>query len=202
MEKYEPESSGSEPALLIERLARVMRAAEYEAGLDPVQWEALRYLARCNRFSNSPTGLTAYLAATKGTISQTIKVLERKGLIERKPREGEGRSIVLTLTHAGEAILQHDPWHRVTTRVAAFGENNKNLFRNLLQSLVMGELNYNGLKTFGVCRSCRFFVSDGAVDDPNGPHRCGLLNVALRNEDANRICAEHEVPSHASHHSL
>ena len=62
----------------LERLARIMRAREHEGGLNPAQWEALRYLSRANRFSDSPGALTRYLGATKGTISQTLMALERK----------------------------------------------------------------------------------------------------------------------------
>ena len=65
----------------LERLTRLMRAGEHEGGLNPAQWEALRYLSRANRFSNSPIALTRFLGSTKGTISQTIKALERKGFI-------------------------------------------------------------------------------------------------------------------------
>ena len=54
----------------LERLARLMRAKEHEDGLNPAQWESLRYLARANRFSNSPGALTRYLGATKGTMVQ------------------------------------------------------------------------------------------------------------------------------------
>ena len=70
----------------LERLARVMRAREHEDGLNPAQWEALRFLTRANRFSNSPGALTRYLGATKGTISQTVMALERKGFISQGAR--------------------------------------------------------------------------------------------------------------------
>ena len=61
----------------LERLARLMRAREHEDGLNPAQWEALRFLSRANRFSNAPGALTRYLGATKGTVSQTLMALER-----------------------------------------------------------------------------------------------------------------------------
>ncbi len=90
----------------LERLARLMRAGEHEGGLNPAQWEALRYLSRANRFSNSPIALTRFLGSTKGTISQTIKALERKGFIAKSPRENEGRSICLALTDKGSEASQ------------------------------------------------------------------------------------------------
>lgn len=180
-----------EVAVLIERLARLMRASEHEAGLNPAQWEALRYLARCNRFSNSPGALTAYLAATKGTVSQTILALERKGLIRKTPRPGKGRSIALTLTKAGEAILRRDPWRRVSTRAMTLAPHQRGSLNDALIAIVTGELADNRLKTFGVCRSCRFFMPGGMTDGLDRPHRCGLLKVDLSGGDADLICVEH-----------
>lgn len=85
-------------ASLIERLVRLLRSEEFDSGLIPAQWEALRYLARCNRFSDSPAALAAYMGSTRGTVSQTVRALERKGLVEKTPRQGEGRSVTLGLS--------------------------------------------------------------------------------------------------------
>lgn len=64
----------------LERLTSLMRAWSREqplvAELQPVQLSALHYLARCNRYSDTPLGVTEYLGLTKGTVSQSLKVLE------------------------------------------------------------------------------------------------------------------------------
>lgn len=177
---------------VIERLSRLVRAAEHEAGLNPAQWEALRYLARCNRFSNSPGALTDYLGATKGTVSQTLIALERKGLIVKAPRPGQRRSVALALTEAGRTLLEQDPWRSVERTGAALPAPARRLLADCLGTLLAGELARNGLKTFGICRSCRFFEPDGAAADEAGPHRCGLLEVALKESDVVRVCVEHE----------
>src|SRR5690242_3540631 len=117
MAKTEAEGSGIVYAL--ERLARLMRGAEFGDGLNPAQWEALRFLARANRFSNSPGALTRYLGATKGTISQTVKALERKKLIEKSERPGEKRSVVIRLTPAGTQLVGRDPWSQLAESLEA-----------------------------------------------------------------------------------
>ena len=120
--------SQDSPALALERLTRLIRAGEHGGGLNPAQWSALRYLARCNRFSNSPAALTRYLGATKGTVSQTLIALERKGLIAKSARPGEARSLVLTLTPAGEKLLADDPWSVLDTLLdQAGGKGRKKL---------------------------------------------------------------------------
>jgi len=170
-----------------------VRAAEHEAGLNPAQWQALRYLARCNRFSNSPRALTDYLGATKGTVSQTVIALERKGLVVKGPRPGERRSVALELTEAGRALLEKDPWQSVEQTAADLPAPARRLLNDCLRTLLAGELERNGLKSFGICRTCRFFEPDGGVGAVEGPHRCGLLGVALKEGDATRICVEHEA---------
>jgi DNA-binding MarR family transcriptional regulator len=115
------EVSGSGLVYALERLSRLMRAAEFADGLNPAQWESLRFLARANRFSNSPGALTRYLGATKGTISQTVKALERKKLIEKSERPGEKRSVVLHLTEAGNAMMAKDPWSALAQTLDALG---------------------------------------------------------------------------------
>ena len=44
----------------LERLARLMRQRGHGHGLNPAQWEALRYLQRANRLSNTPGALARY----------------------------------------------------------------------------------------------------------------------------------------------
>ena len=180
--------------LLIDRLARLMRAADHYGGLNPAQWEALRYLSRCNRFSNSPGALTRYLSATKGTVSQTVIALERKGLIEKSPRPEERRSVSLQLTAAGQRKLQTDPRLKTLESVAAMSGKSLRRLTKGLSELLDSELRRGYGATFGVCRTCRFFREKGAEDKKEGPHFCLLLNVPLSKQDSRTICVEHERP--------
>ena len=89
----------------LERIASLMRAWAREqplmADLQPIQLSALNYLARCNRYSNTPLGVTDFLGLTKGTVSQSLKALEAKGLIEKRPDALDRRSVHLELTEEG-----------------------------------------------------------------------------------------------------
>lgn len=91
----------------LERLTSLMRVWSREqplvAELQPVQLSALHYLARCNRYSDTPLGVTEYLGLTKGTVSQSLKVLEGRGLISKLPDARDRRSVHLRLTDAGRA---------------------------------------------------------------------------------------------------
>ena len=92
------------------RLATIVRAETRqqatEHGLKLVQLEALHYLASCLTFSHTPAGLSEYLDLTKGTVSQTLKALEAKGLIEKYGDEADARIVHCELTTEGRKIAR------------------------------------------------------------------------------------------------
>jgi len=176
----------------LERLARLMRAEEHENGLNPAQWEGLRYLGRANRFSNSPGALTRYLGATKGTVSQTLMALNRKGFIAKSARPGEKRSIILTLTAKGEKALSDDPWNRLSKLADELGGKTKRRLAKGLQELLSGELRRGGHRRFGTCPDCRFFREKGRENEPSGPHLCMLFDAALAPVETRQICVGFE----------
>jgi DNA-binding MarR family transcriptional regulator len=179
---------------LIERLARLMRSTEHDLGLNPAQWEALRYLDRANRFSNSPRALASYLGATKGTVSQTLIALERKGLIRREARPGARRSLSLWLTPRGREKLKHDPWRQLTGDIAGMGPRSQRHLARSLAGLLERAVRRRSHLTFGQCRTCRYFGARQALRGADAPHRCLLLNLPLMEADSFKICVEHEPP--------
>src|SRR3546814_12965729 len=94
---------------LLARTARLIAGDGHSAGLKPVQWQALRYLAIANRFSRTPGALAAWLGQTKGTVSQTVGALERKGLVERTGDPDDRRLVRLSLTEAAHAMPGRAP---------------------------------------------------------------------------------------------
>ena len=176
----------------MERLARLMRAREHDDdGLHPAQWEALRFLARANRFSDSPGALTRYLGATQGTISQTLMALQRKGYISKAARAGRVKSIRLVLTPQGRAALARDPWARLASAADDLGGKTRRRLHRGLSDLLAQEVVRAGLASFGVCSSCRFFRERGRDGEAGGPHLCMHFEDALTAEDAQRICVAH-----------
>lgn len=175
---------------LLERLARLMRSAEHGSDLNPAQWATLRYLSRCNRFSNAPTALADYLAATKGTVSQTINTLHKKGYIEKGQRPGEGRSVTLTLTELGEATLCQDPLWELAEEEMALPSALQDAMARSLKHFIRSELGRQSLRTFGTCGTCPYFAPR---KDPSRPNRCTAFDTALTEDDLGRICYAHET---------
>ncbi|MBI2718527.1 MAG: MarR family transcriptional regulator [Rhizobiales bacterium] len=184
--------SGEVIASRLQRLLRLMRANEHSAGLNPAQWEALRFVARANRFSNVPSVLTKYLGATKGTVSQTVKTLEKKGLIVKSRRPDERRSVALMLTPQGQAVLELDPWRRLVMSADELGNKARRRLGRNLAEMLEAEVARAGLPHFGICVSCRFFRERGRESHARGPHLCMLFDEPISSEEAGQLCSSHE----------
>src|SRR5690606_31089029 len=102
---------------LLERLGTLLRAEDRklgaERGLQPIHLQVLRYLSACNRYSDTPGAVGEYFGLTKGTVSQSLLLLEDRGLLRRVPDEHDGRLVHLKLTARGRSAAVSapgEPW--------------------------------------------------------------------------------------------
>ncbi|MBT7692120.1 MAG: MarR family transcriptional regulator [Gemmatimonadales bacterium] len=182
-----------DPKELLDRLATLSRAerraAGAESGLNAAQLDALAYLDRANKYSDTPAGLADFLASSRGTASQTLLALERKGLINKTPDANDGRVAHCSLTPAGRKALTRaaagDP---IAHELAQLGAPERTQLVALLQPVLRAAQQSRGGLTFGVCRTCTHFQRQG-------PRRfqCGLTGETLTQADSERICREHAL---------
>lgn len=170
--------------LLLERLARVAAAEDWSADVNPAQFAALSYLDRANRFSRSPSQVADYLSATRGTVSQTLKALARKGLVEERRSAADKRSISYDVTPEGSAVLSSRS--ALSDAVDQLGFKQATALEEGLAKLVETAIKARGDRAFGLCRTCRHH----RVGD-NTDRFCSLLNLPLEEREAEQICAEH-----------
>jgi DNA-binding MarR family transcriptional regulator len=177
----------------LERLCNLLRvetrAVGAAFGLQPIQLEVLRYLSACNRFSDTPQAVTGYLGQTKGTVSQTLKVLESKGLVTKTADAADRRMVHLNVTSQGRQVLaEAAPPPTIREAFASLSEKDEDRVREGLQVLLKAVQKQHGGKTFAACFTCRFNreSSDG--------HLCGLTGEKLWDSDLERICREHAFP--------
>lgn len=177
---------------LLERLSSLQRMWNRQhpllAELQPIQVSALIYLSRCNRYSNTPQGVTDYLGLTKGTVSQSLKQLEARGLLEKRPDPRDRRSVHLQLTEAARALLaQVTPPDFLLQASRDMGDGAAQL-EALLATLLGHIQRRERVPDFGLCRSCRFHQRQGAQST------CGLTGEPLTPTEGELICREHQVP--------
>ncbi len=170
---------------LIDRLARLNAAEAWSSDLNPSQAAALGYLASANRFSRAPSNVADYLGSTRGTVSQTLKALARKGLAEEVASDEDRRKIRYDVTQSGLTILSG---MRVLDRaLAALPATDGARLDQALSGLLHACLKQNGQRSFGLCRTC---VHHQTTRDAGF---CRLLNVALSPEERKMICHEHAL---------
>ena len=177
---------------LVNRLGRGVHCLQFADGLNPAQWDALRYIGRANRYSRNPSALASYLKTTKGTASQTIKALEAKGLVTRQPHCTDGRAVHLVVTEDGDAALERDPLKNLEAAIRELGTG-IDTAKQVLCQLIDGVEDASGKRGFGVCEDCTHFCRNMLPKDSCGPHMCGLTQEPLSTSEAIQICVDHNV---------
>lgn len=170
---------------LINRLARLDAAQTWDGALNPAQRSALDYLGQANRFSRSPSHVAEYLGATRGTISQTLKALLRKGFVSEERSAADKRSISYQLTDAGRQLA--DANSLLSTALVGRAEDELARMETFLRDLLGTAIRANQSKPFGICHTCRYFKPQ-----QSGGY-CALLQVELAAAETQQICHEHEA---------
>ncbi len=176
----------------VERMVALIRSEERkkctEFGLQPVHFQMLDYISRCNRFSDTPAALASYLGMTRGTVSQTLLLLNRKDLIGKQIDTQDKRIVHLFLRPKGEVILQNI---RATNLFAQASDilNKTDVLSHedtFLQALLALQ-KANQSKTFGLCKTCKYFTTT------DSGFTCGLTHQSLSQSDSEKLCQEHTV---------
>lgn len=173
--------------LALERISSIFRAqmrdTANEYGLKLVQLEVLVYLSVANRYSDTSAALVEYLGVTKGTVSQTIRALERRGLLEKQVDSDDGRVLHCHLTAEGLEIAEAAHPASFLDGLAARQQKEAQVAGSTLLRALQAS---RGFRTFGRCRTCRHFTRERAGN------KCGLTGEPLSDDDSSKICREHE----------
>ena len=171
----------------IERIASLFRAGLRDVanahGIKLVQLETLTYLSMANRYSDTPIAVAEYLGVTKGTVSQTIKALEDRDLLEKVRDEVDGRLVHCRLTpSAREIVKQAYPAPMLDGLPKDLTDDAALSLRRVLRTLQQA----NAMRTFGQCRTCQLFEPRARGG------RCGLTHETLSVTDSTLLCREHQ----------
>ena len=175
----------------LERLASLLRSESRsllsEYSLLPIQFEALYYLSISNRYSDTPKAVTEFLGQTKGTVSQTLKLLEKKALIRKLPDTVDKRVVHLKVTREGMKILKKlRPSQILETTCEQMTEDEFTEIDYALTQLLSRLQEANQFKTFGQCFSC---IHNIKVTE--NQFLCNLTKEPLSKNEISLICREH-----------
>jgi MarR family transcriptional regulator, organic hydroperoxide resistance regulator len=178
---------------VLERLCNLLRmetrAFGLKHGLQPVQLEALTFLTQCNRYSDTPQAVGEYLGLTKGTVSQSLKVLVQKGLLRKQSDKQDKRVVHLAPTVKGRNLVKNAIADKnLAPSLAKTNALKINELTSVLRSALREMQQVNQRKAFAACHTCRF------NEHHTKGYVCGLTLEALSAQDIQLICREHEYP--------
>jgi DNA-binding MarR family transcriptional regulator len=190
--------SARETAELLLLVGRLVQADGYEGELSPAQWMALRFFARANSFSRTPSAFAEFQATTRGTASQAIKVLEAGGYLVRQRSHADGRSVTLRLTDKGHEVVARDPFEILVRAVDSLKAQQQTAMRDALHHVLTTIAASGTHRHFGVCQDCAYLGGE-MYSDSTGASRsalkCLLFDVPIEPEDAGLLCVHFQPTS-------
>jgi DNA-binding MarR family transcriptional regulator len=137
----------------------------------------------------SITLLAKALLLTKATLSDSVKVLIQKGLIDKRPNPNDARSSYLLLSPMGMALANQVARYPdgLLDSITPLPESFKgNLLESLL-GLLKNMQKHDGIPQPRMCFNCRFH------SNPKIGHYCLLLNQSLEKTDLRIDCNEFQA---------
>ncbi len=171
---------------LADLIVHLARAAQSSARteLTAAQWTALRYFARANRLSRTPSAFSEFHATTRGTASQTVKSLVDMGLLARAAHEGDGRSTLIEVTQAGHAMLRHDPMEGLRLALARLPQADQDALGAILGRASADLARLRDVPVFGTCADCSH------CDHARDPAFCQCTGISLTAPDMAALCVD------------
>ena len=175
---------------MVDRLGRIAHSLQFSEGLNPAQWEALRYISRANLNSRSPGALASFMGTTRGSVSQTLKALESKKYIERIRDSGDRRSVRLCLTAAGWMILEKDPLHTISEALSHYSRSDREMLLRMMERLLDSVHSHHQIPEFGSCMKCRHFGPEVGQDNNSVGSMCAVSGELVSGPELDRICSD------------
>ena len=157
-------------------------------GLTAAQWAVLRYFARANRFSRTPSAFAAFQGTTRGTASQTIKNLESQGYLTSERSQIDKRSVRLVLTDKARSVLQNDFFEALVRAADALPVGIRDDFAITLQRMLGHVARESGKPPFGTCASCKYLSGDDCSREGQSPYACSFASEPLLLEELGEVC--------------
>ncbi|QIT54463.1 MarR family transcriptional regulator [Aquisalimonas sp. 2447] len=168
---------------LIIHAANLASGSHRAPSLSAAQWAALRFFARANDFSRTPSAFASYHGTTRGTASQTVKSLVQKGYLRREHSTADGRRKELHLTTEGEQALMGDPADALVRAIDMLPPAKRRALEDVMRRITAHVDTQCGEPTFGVCADCGYRDdrgSQGAV--------CRVTGEPVGRSDAQQLC--------------
>jgi DNA-binding MarR family transcriptional regulator len=158
-------------------------------GLSPIQIQILIFIAYHKTEFCNVSHLAKEFNITKPTISDAIKILDKKGFITKAFSSSDSRSYSIGLSLTGQDIVAQtsDFANPLKAQLQSVDQSELELLFSTLSKLIY-QLNRSGILTVQrTCYGCKFYCQKESQD------YCNLLDKELLNTDIRLDCPEFEV---------
>ncbi|MFD8751458.1 MarR family winged helix-turn-helix transcriptional regulator [Kitasatospora sp. NPDC059577] len=193
-----PGLSPSEQLLIgLTRLGQAVRLSTWHhtgpVRLTPLQADILLFLAGDPRPRRQGEIVTA-LASTAPTVSDAVRALTGKDLVDRRRDRADSRAVTLTLTDAGRAEAE-----RLAVVPPPLGEALAALDEDTVAAMLRGTTTmiralqrHDAVPVSRTCVTCRFYRPDAHPEDPRAPHHCDFVDAPFGDGRLRVDCPDHE----------
>jgi DNA-binding MarR family transcriptional regulator len=185
-------------AELLLQVGRLVQTEGYDGELSPAQWMALRFFARANSFSRTPSAFAEFQATTRGTASQAIKALEAGGYLVRQRSKADGRSVSLRLTDKGDEAVARDPFEVLVRAVGSLDAEEQTAMHDALHHVLTTVAASRAHRRFGVCQDCAYIGGEtccSSTSATGSAAECLLFGVPIEPADAGLLCVHFQPKS-------
>jgi DNA-binding MarR family transcriptional regulator len=193
--KYQNANVESRIIAAFERISMAFRVLLWNEGkehaLSPIQIQVLIFLLHHSAEKRKVSYLAQEFNVTKATISDTVKALDKKGLIRKVYDSDDNRSYHIHLSTKGKQMAQKTalfggPFYKPIDQLPQ--QEKEDLLRHLLK--VIEHLTAIGVITLQrMCFTCVHY----RPNHQSSAHFCALMNKALKENELRIDCPEHEA---------
>lgn len=177
----------------LERVSEAFKVLLWEKaktlGLSPIQIQILIFIKYHKLEFCSVSYLAKEFNVTKPTISDAVKVLVHKGLIEKVYSSSDSRSYAIQLSNSGEKIvLETENFAQpLKNQLNEIDNNDLESTFKALSKLIYKLNQIEVLTVQRTCYACKFYQKNG------NKHFCNLLEKELMNTEIRIDCPEFEA---------
>lgn len=156
-------------------------------GISPIQVQLLLFIKHHSSDLNKVSHFSKEFQLTKATISDSIRVLVEKQLLEKVSEKADRRSFYLKLTLKGESLASEAEGFTIRFQdvLNEIGQPKKDVLFESLYGL-LNELNQSGvIPVQRMCFGCNFYEGD-----KTNQHNCTFLKRKLNTSEIRIDCAE------------
>ena len=187
---------------LLVGIARLGQAIRMDAwrnngphNLSPLQADIVTFLAE-EAVPRRQGDIVAALASTPPTVSDAVKALRAKKLLEGVRDPKDARAIVVRLTAEGESEARRlgDVSQVMSEAFSVLSEADLAAMLRGTATVMRGLQDRHAIPVSRMCLTCRFFAPNAHPEDAAHPHHCNFVDAPFGDAELRVTCPDHQVP--------